>query len=291
MKPYKEELIRSDLPFPVDIFIQDNLKKNVVVQPHWHDCFEILYVIEGTARQQVNEKYFKVGKHDIIILNEGDIHSTFCIPGEDVRILVIKFLPEVLDSGYSKIFESKYILAFLNNQEKRKCHMVDTLRNSKEIHNLLMGLYKEFTEKKEGYEIFIKGYIYQLIAYLIRNNILNMYNLNSKEKELLRLDKLFKYIENHYREKIDLKKAADMLNLSYYYFSRYFKKITGRSFREYVNFVRICEVEKLILSEDINISQAAYEAGFSNVSSFNRVFKRIRGYSPSYIKRAKDAKK
>lgn len=290
MIPWKEEEIRPDLHFPVDIFIQDNLKKRIIVSPHWHDCFEILYTIEGTSMQYINDKSFGTIKHDLIIINEGDIHYTICEPQKDVRILVVKFLPQLLDNSYSKVFESKYILAFLNSRIKQTCYPVDTLNNSTEIHNLLMGLYKEFTESKEGYEIFIKGYIYQLIAYLVRNDVLNINRPSDKKQDLLKLDKLFNYIENHFRENIDLKKAAGMLNLSYYYFSRYFKKITGRNFKQYVDFVRVCEVEKLLLSEDINISQAAYEVGFSNVSSFNRVFKRVRGYTPRHIKRAKTAK-
>ena len=47
-----------------------------MVEPHWHDCYEILYMLEGTAEQQINDKQFKAEKYDLFILNEGDIHST-----------------------------------------------------------------------------------------------------------------------------------------------------------------------------------------------------------------------
>jgi len=290
MEPYKEEEIKSDSPFPVDIFIRDNSKEHVVAPPHWHDCFEILYMLEGSADQQVNDKFFKIEKHDIVIIKQGDIHSTYCIPGDPVRILVVKFLPDLISNSYSKEFESKYILAFLNKQSDTPCHLVDTLKTSTEVYNLMMGLYREFEKRKTGYEIYIKGYIYQLIACLIRSGIINVQYLRDKENELGRLDTLFKYVEANYKENIDLKKAADILNMSYYYFSRYFKKVTGHTFKEYINFVRICEAEKLISTHKMNISQAAYEVGFCNVSSFNRVFRRIRNYSPRNILRAKTAK-
>jgi YesN/AraC family two-component response regulator len=104
------------------------------------------------------------------------------------------------------------------------------------------------------------------------------------------LNQLLKYIEEHYKERIDLEEAAKMLNMSYFYLSRYFKKMTGRNFKEYLDFVRVCEAEKLIVTKDVNISQVAYEIGFCNVSSFNRVFKRVRGYAPREIKRTKSAK-
>lgn len=290
MQPYKENLIHNSLSFPVDIFIQDNLIKNIVVDSHWHDCYEILFMLEGEALQQVNDKTFKVVKDDIVILKEGDIHSTYTEPFEKTRILVIKFLPNVIENCYSSLFESKYILTFVNNSSSSINHIINTDNNYSKMHNIMMGLYEEFLHKENGYEIFIKGYLYQLIAILTRSKIIDSIS-SYKDNELQKLDKLFKYIETHYKENIDLKMAAGILNLSYSYFSRYFKRITGRTFKEYLDFVRICEAEKLILSKNVNISQAAYEVGFSNVSSFNRVFKRVRKYPPSNIKKTNTAKK
>ncbi len=291
MRPFKEELINREQEFPVDIFIRDSRKENIMADPHWHDCYEILYILSGTAEQQINNRYFKAKKNDLVILNEGDIHSTYCDPEEETRILVIKFLPEIVDSVHPKSFESKYILSFLNYRSESICHLTDTAINSAVVYRLMMGLYQEFEEKRTGYEIYIKGYIYQLIASLIRNGIIGNYGSAAGDDGIIKLDVLFKYIEKNYNTEINLQKAADILNLSYSYFSRYFKKITGRTFKEYIDFVRICEVEKLILSGNANISQAAYEAGFCNVSSFNRVFKRVRGYPPGNIKKTKTAKK
>lgn len=291
MEAYKEDLIRYDIPFPVDIFIQDNLKFHVSVEPHWHECVEILYMLEGTANQQVNDRYFVVNKDDMVILNKGDIHSTYCSLNEDTKILVIKFLSDIINSSFSMQLESKYILAFLNKRHNQIYHLTDTFKNSIEVYNLMMNLYKEFIKKETGYEIFIKGYIYQLVACIIRNGIISIFDSSGSERDMAKFDLLFKYIENHYKENIGLKKAAALLNFSDSYFSRYFKKVTGRTFKEYVDFVKICEVEKLIVSQDMNISEAAYEAGFCNVSSFNRVFKRVRGYLPRDIKKSKTAKK
>ncbi len=290
MKPYKEELIHQNLEFPVDVFIRDNRKENITADPHWHDCCEILYIIRGTADQQVNNRYFKARKNDLVILNKGDIHSTYCDRAEDTRILVIKFLPEVVDSLYPKAFESKYILSFLHGRSESIYHLADTSKNSVKLHNLMMGLYEEFEEKQVGFELYIKGYIYQLVASLVRNGILAQYTGTGGEDGIAKLDVLFRYIEKNYNTGVNLQEAADMLNLSYSYFSRYFKRITGKTFKEYIDYVRICEAEKLILTKGINISQAAYETGFCNVSSFNRVYRRVRGYPPGHIKRAKTAK-
>ncbi|GMQ58687.1 AraC family transcriptional regulator [Vallitalea sediminicola] len=289
MKPYKENLISPELPFPVEIFIQDNEKADIIVKPHWHDCVEILYMIEGTASQQINDKVLNVNANDIILLNNGDIHGTWCNPKDKTKILVVKFLPEML-SNTSNIYESKYIITFLQNTNSNEVDSTRVFQSTDELIALFMGAYNEFVNKKIGYEIFIKGYIYQMIAILIRNDNLRLYEPTIKENELIEINPLLKYIELHYKENITLDEAATMMNKSYYHFSRFFKKATGRNFKEYIDFVRVCEAEKLLLSKNMNISQIAYEVGYNNVSSFNRVYKRIRGYSPSKIKKAKTVK-
>ncbi|GAA0177847.1 hypothetical protein SH2C18_09960 [Clostridium sediminicola] len=290
MQIYKENLVHNGLSFPVDIFIKDNLINNDVQHPHWHEWHQIMYMLEGDALQQVNDKTTKVKKDDIIILKKGDIHTTYIEPSITTSILFIEFHADVIENNFTSLFESKYITYFLNNNSSGISHIKNTDENYSKIHYILNGLYDEFVNKEKCYEIFIKGYLYQLVAVLTRSNVINS-NSDFKDIELQKLDKLFKYIEINYKENVDLKMAASILNLSYNYSSRYFKKITGRTFKEYLDFVRISEAEKLILSKDINISQAAYEVGFSNVSSFNRVFKRVKNYPPSDIKKIKTAKK
>jgi AraC-like DNA-binding protein len=288
MDAYKENIISSDQYFPVDVFISDNLQEKIHASLHYHDCVEILYIMKGTARQRVNDQYYNTNQNDIIILKPCDIHTTDCNKNEDTKILVIKFLPQIINMDIANSFESKYIMNFLNKEQLMICHITDTLKNSQDIYNLMHGIYREFTSKETGYEIFLKGYIYQLIAYLLRSGFISSsYQNLSMEKQLKILDPLLKYIENNYKEVINLKVAAKLLNLSYFYLSRYFKKVTGQNFKEYIDFIRVCEAEKLLLSQNITITQVAYDVGFSNVSAFCRVFKRVKKYSPGSIKRAK----
>lgn len=291
MNAFKEYTIDEQASFPVKVFISDNRSLHIDVPPHWHDYIEVLYMLEGTAMQQINDRYFQIEKDDIVIVNTGDIHGTLCTEGEAVRILVILFMPGLIDTGHANLFESKYILTFLGSKSNQNYHIANTFTNSTEIFNLMMGIYNEYSRENTGYEIYIKGYIYQLIAHLLRNDMLNLYQPALKEKELLRLDPLLKFIETRYMEDINLVKAASMLNFSYHYLSRYFKRITGKNFKEYLDYIRVREAEKLLLTNNAPVSRVALDVGFANVSSFNRVFKRIRGYPPTSINRAKTAKK
>jgi AraC-like DNA-binding protein/mannose-6-phosphate isomerase-like protein (cupin superfamily) len=283
MKPHKETFVKSDDLFPVDIFINNNNFGDIVSDSHWHDYIEILFFLEGSAIQQINDKSIEVNTNDIIVLQPGDIHGTWCINRESTNILVIKFMPQFIGNSYSTLFESKYIASFLHNKNDKISFFPNKLLDIKGLRELCIQVFDEFSTKKIGYEIFVKGCIYKIIALLIRNDSFNFYSVVVNEKEFLILKPLLEYIEKNYTDDISLSKASQMVNMSYYHFSRFFKKVTGRNFKEYLYYVRVCEAEKLILSGGKSISIVSELVGFNNVSCFNRVYKRIRGYPPSTI--------
>lgn len=79
-----------------------------------------------------------------------------------------------------------------------------------------------------------------------------------------------------------------MLHLNKDYFCRLFKKATGTSVIEYLNFARVCKAEELLKS-DMNITDIAYTVGFSSLSYFNRSFNKYKGYSPTCYRKFHNA--
>ncbi|MDY6852662.1 MAG: helix-turn-helix transcriptional regulator [Thermodesulfobacteriota bacterium] len=64
-------------------------------------------------------------------------------------------------------------------------------------------------------------------------------------------------------------------------FSRVFKNKTGRSFKEYLNRVRIEMAKKLMKEKEMNVSEACFTVGFNDLSYFSRVFHNLEGTTPS----------
>lgn len=287
MEVIEERQDRLDEMFPVGVRIQDNLLEHAIAAHHFHNFYELLFIIEGYACVEINDNIFNVEKNDLIILNCNDIHSIGCDLGHNTKFMVIQFLPEVIDLRYSKLYQSNYIMSFINMKKSMILKLFDNQIDPEYIYNQLMGLYGEFTKKDNGYEIFTKGYIYRIVSYLTKKGMVNVIKNEIQEKGLKRLEPIFKYIESSYFEKVDLENAANKLNLSYYYLSRFFKKITGKNFTDYIDYVRVCEAQRLLLTWDVSITRISAEVGFANVGYFDRVFKKYKGYSPKYFKKAK----
>lgn len=63
-------------------------------------------------------------------------------------------------------------------------------------------------------------------------------------------------------------------------FSKYFRRMAGMTFSEYINIVRVSTAVKMLAQVNMTIGEAAFAAGFGTIRSFNRIFKRYTGFTP-----------
>lgn len=93
----------------------------------------------------------------------------------------------------------------------------------------------------------------------------------------------FTFQESH--RKIYLHEVAEIAHLSIEAFCRYFKIRTRKTYTTFLNEVRVSNACRLLMNKEASIQDICYQAGFSNISNFNRIFKRVTGKAPSnYLK-------
>jgi AraC-like DNA-binding protein len=104
--------------------------------------------------------------------------------------------------------------------------------------------------------------------------------------ELLVLDRALEYIQRHYLEGPSLAVVSSIVGMSESAFSRFFKAHTGNTFSDHVITLRLWTARKLLTETKIPITNICYEAGFSNISNFNRTFLERVGMTPSQYRKA-----
>ncbi len=103
-----------------------------------------------------------------------------------------------------------------------------------------------------------------------------------KEKEVPeRLLNILLHIEENLQGPLTLGSLAELARLDKSYFTRYFKSHVGMSPIRYLNDKRTRLAEHLLRRTDLNITQISQLAGFGDLSSFNKHFKKANGISPS----------
>jgi AraC-like DNA-binding protein len=107
------------------------------------------------------------------------------------------------------------------------------------------------------------------------------YYLQTQVEDNERINVIFNFIKNNFREQITLEEVSDIANMTVPSFCRYFKKITNKTFTQFVNEYRIIHSQKLLAEQPMSITEICYESGFNNFSYFNRTFKEYTQKSPS----------
>ena len=98
------------------------------------------------------------------------------------------------------------------------------------------------------------------------------------------IEKAIHFIEQNYIKQITLDEISRKCGMSKYHFTRTFKSITGTTFREHHNKIKI-EASKKLLEQDLNITEVCYIVGFNDASYFSRVFRKFEGMSPNLYKK------
>lgn len=96
-----------------------------------------------------------------------------------------------------------------------------------------------------------------------------------------RIAEVVDHITEHYYEDCSVSQAAQMANMTEITFSRNFQSVTGHSFIDFLNRIRIGQACGMLYASDDQITSIAQEAGYRNLANFNRHFLKLRGMTPS----------
>jgi len=113
--------------------------------------------------------------------------------------------------------------------------------------------------------------------------------MNSSRKNAFeyyqRLAKVRRQLEDNISEPYSIEAAARVANLSPKYFSAYFLRRTGVRFTDWVNATRVEYARGLIRDRNRSITAVAFAAGFQDLRTFERVFKKHRSMTPRAYRR------
>jgi len=95
------------------------------------------------------------------------------------------------------------------------------------------------------------------------------------------ITKAIEYLKKHFAESLSVKELASFVGMSVSSFYQHFKALTGMTPLQYQKKLRLNEARRLILSEALDITNAAFQVGYESPSQFSREYKRLFGISPS----------
>lgn len=89
------------------------------------------------------------------------------------------------------------------------------------------------------------------------------------------INNAIKYMEEHYTEKLTLPDVADKVYVSQWHLSKLIAKNTGQNFSDLLNGIRIRHAKELLADPSLKIWEISEQVGFSDVTHFSRIFKKM----------------
>ncbi len=241
---------------------------------------------------KINYLFFadRLYNNTLYIDNEMIVNKVTIEEFDECRRKIIDIIMGISDNNYKKNLSDFSNFVYLRSEGKQENAIFHYCTLLKEIEKKLKDLriISESTSVDDFFKIGRNCYSYKFLVEKYEE-LINKYKVvtenflaKNKNKELLvALD----YIDKNFSEKLTLEVLAEIVHMSSFYFSSFFKKQMGVNFKEYLNKVRLEQALKLLLSTNMTSAEIVSKTGFRDVRYYNEVFLKTYGMSPSMYKK------
>lgn len=245
---------------------------------HYHKEVEFLTVEQGILDVHTPDKVYRLKAGDSCVIGSSQLHFGRKIGTERLVYMVLHidlhaYFNPAIQMYYRQFTEIDQPLDRLNYI------MEENEAAKREVAGIMAEMHDEMQEKRSGFELATSTLVIKLLLTLFRNDDRRTLNQETA-MDIPLLKEVISYINAHIGEKIELKQVCKLANMSYSYFSKYFKKMMGISFTDYVNRRKIQNAERLLLTQNMKVTEIAEAIGIENMAHFYELFKRYTGCKP-----------
>jgi AraC-like DNA-binding protein len=257
-------------------------ERNPFSRWHYHLEFELVLINIGSGKRMVGDHIDQFEDGDLVFLGSNLPHEWLCdehyfnkengFQGEGI---VVQFLENFLGDTFFNIPENEKLRKVLDDATQGCSIMGDTKISITKI--MLKMIDSDPNER-----LYFLFKIFQILSITKEYQLLASPNFTStfQAEKSNSMKKVIKYIMQNFQKKIQMKDVLEIINMSSTSFSVLFKKTYGMTFSEYILKVRIGYACSLLTDNNKSISQVSFDAGFDNLSNFNRLFKKAKSLTP-----------
>lgn len=247
---------------------------------HWHTNPEIIMPTENIYTVECYNQIITLREGDIVLICPGCIHTLYA-PEKGRRII---FQADINPLRFMKEIETlvTIISPLIVITPEDFPSIYDKMKS------LLLEIKNEYLSSSTSFsEVSIYSKTLEIITLIGRSRAAAGIETPSpdaprkQEEYIEKFIEICNYISAHCSDELNLEAVASMSGFSKFYFSRLFKQFTNVSFYKYVNQKRIEKAAEMLTEPNISITNVALSCGFESLSSFIRMFKIVKGCTPT----------
>lgn len=282
---YQEKKQHGSKLFPFNIYPCTIPLDFPSVSLHWHKEMELIYVKKGKGEIQLETGLFQGKAGDIFVVPPGTLHALYKAKGFSMEYENIIFEVDFLGAGAADLCAGEFLVPLAAGKLLPPICVQEQEEDYDALKQCLSQMEDLCASREKGYELGVKASVLQLLFFLIRKYP-SVKEVSSPDRERLKM--VLHKIEKNIDENLTVGEMAKFCGWSDSHFMRWFKKMTGLSLIAYVNERRLAVAAEALKKTDDKILNISQDAGFTNLSNFNRQFRKRYGVTPKEYREMND---
>lgn len=246
---------------------------------HYHPEIEICYTIKSCGRRYVGNNISDYKERDLVILGSNLPHGF--TTSDECEQYVIQFRNDFLGKQFFSLAELERINSLLIRSKRglllTGIEVEEADRKIKKLYNSNLSTLKQLL-------LLLELLDYLSLCANLTPICTEKYSSYISVTKLNSIKSIFEFIENNFQKEISINDACKVVNLTESAFYKFIKRHTNKKFTTIINEYRLNHASKLLLSSNLSISEISFQSGYSNLSHFNRIFKKHYNMTPRQLR-------
>ena len=234
----------------------------------------------------IDDYSYTMAKDDVILCRE---ESTYTLK-DDGKAIILGYDDNFFDTLFmSQLTISRIIYEFITLVKPHHEHFYFSCSKIKEAPKIFELIINEYNNHDRFHDKLINIYTDGFLTLLERTRPDTLVVPNSTMISINRFGMVLQYIGVNYSD-CTLKDVAEKFGYNPDYLCVRFKKITGKSFTEFVNEIRIRQAAEMLLRDEMSVEEIANAVGYSDKGWFIKLFKKQYEMTPANYRRQQKIK-
>ena len=244
---------------------------------HFHSAVEVILPLQGEVLVQTGEAEYRVLEGEVIIIPAGCTHGLHMGEGSERELLLYEM---------NGVFTLKEF-STLRQMMAKPVHLLADHPCRERVRAVFFEIIQEhrsgaLLRNMHNYALLLE--IYAIIGEHYLTTSASAAEMNTLHRQLSGADafnRALDHLNKNYMDDMTLDSLAAYAGFSRYTLSRMFRQYTGATFTQYLSRRRVEMAMELLSGTRMPVTQVALQCGFNSIATFNRVFREIKGCTPT----------
>lgn len=262
-------------------YVVERIKTEFTYPMHCHKEFELNFIEHAPGvKRIVGDSSEVIGEYELVLITGNNLEHVWeqheC-HSPSIHEITIQFSADLFDKTW--LAEKNQFASINKMLDVAQCGISFSLPTIMNVYHIL----KQLTSNQNGFYsvLTVLTLLHELSLStdykVLANSSFAKIELHAESR---RIQKVQKYISQHYQTNLRLGQLAGLIGMTETAFSRFFKLRTGKTLSDYITDIRIGHAGRLLVDTQQSIAEICYDCGFNNLSNFNRIFKKKKDCSP-----------